>query len=95
MAAADFADGQGVPPPELVDYLRTERFNALPFSGGWKEQPYKFVERSIIYYNVYSAFKAYREALRDGKTFKEWMKHNKDTMKIVNGVKEMRNGLNS
>ena len=84
-----------MPPPELLDYLRTERFNALPYSGGWKEQPYKFIERGIIYFNVYSAVKSYREAMKDAKGFKNWIKYNRDTMKVVNGVKEMRNDINS
>ena len=95
LAAADYAEGKGKPPPELVDYLRTERFNALPFAGGWKDQPHRFVERSIIYHNVFNAIRQYKDAAKDGKSFKDWIKHNRDTMKIINGVKDMRNGLNS
>ncbi|HUT17259.1 MAG TPA: hypothetical protein VMW84_03060 [Acidobacteriota bacterium] len=81
------------PPPELVDYLRTERFGCLPFSGGWKEQPYRFINRGIVYHNVYSAFVAYKNALKDAKGLKGWLKNSKEAMKIVNGVKEARNAI--
>lgn len=91
LAAADYAEGKGTPPPpELRDWLRSKQFDSLPHAGGWKDQPYRYVNHGLIYFNVYSAIMQYKNALKDGKNFKHWLKENAEVMKTVNKIKDMR-----
>lgn len=91
MAAADYAeDNTKTPPPELREWLRSKQFDCLPRAGGWKDQSYRYVNRGIIYYNVYSAITQYRAALKDGKTFKNWIKTNREIMDTVKRIEDMR-----
>jgi hypothetical protein len=94
LAAADCATGDTPPPPELQDYFTGTLFNALPFAGGWKEQPLRWVRRVSRYYQIYSAFKSHADARRrlKGKDFFTWAKANKGTIDIVKWIEGLKRG---
>lgn len=94
LAAASCVKGDTAPPPELSDYFTGELFSALPFSGGWKEQPMKWVIRVSRYYNIYSAFKAHSDARSrlKGKEFIKWARDNKRVIDTVTWVEGLKRG---
>lgn len=97
MAAADYAERKpdATPPPELSDWLRSKQFDTLPRAGGWKDQPYRYVNQGLIYYNVFRDVREYRAALKDGKTFKRWIKENPEVMETIRKIEDMRRGIDS
>ena len=96
MAAADYAEKKPVtPPPELVDWLRSKQFGCLPHAGGWKEQSYRYVNRGMVYYNAYRVTLEYKTALKDSKTLKTWMKHNRETMDAVKKIEDIRRAISN
>jgi hypothetical protein len=94
LAAADCVTGDTAPPPELQDYFTGELFGALPFSGGWKEQPMRWTSRVSRYYNIYSAFKQHADARRrlKGKDFMQWARQNKRVLDVVKWIEGLKRG---
>lgn len=96
MAAADYAEKKKVtPPPELVDWLRSKQFGCLPHVGGWKDQPYRYVNHGLIYYNAYRVTLEYKNALKNSKGLKEWIKNNRETMDAIRKIEDIRRAVNS
>lgn len=97
LAAADCANNNVSPPPELSDYFKCELFGALPHGLGWKYEPCKWVQRVTVFVSVYNAHKTFSDANRSykGKQLVEWMKANKRILNIVKQIDAMRkeNGI--
>lgn len=62
MAAADWAEGEGEPPPELGLAFQCERWGALPVAGGILDQPLALFSRMDAALSVYRAFKSRADA---------------------------------
>lgn len=74
MAAADAAEGNGAPPPELEMAWDSAKFNIPPFSGGRADQPAGLLKRMRVLSNVYDAMQTAKEYNRTGR-IKEFHDH--------------------
>lgn len=97
VAAADYASGKKVqPPPELLEYFTSQRLGALPNGQGWKNEPAGWADRVTTYTNAYDAVKSHKKAKASGgKSYKQWMRDNADTLRTLKQIEDMRNGINS
>jgi hypothetical protein len=90
MAAADYAEGEGEPPPELKTAMMCERWNTLPEAGGLLDQPAGLMERMTVLSNVNKTFRA-MHASDDWTT---WRKDNPDGAELIDEVNRLRkNGV--
>jgi len=94
LAAADYALGKKdvVPPLELSDYFKCELFSSLPNGGGWKQEPFRWLQRVTVFVNVYNAIKSHSEATKrlKGKDLGEWLANNKQTLNVILHIEELR-----
>lgn len=85
-AVADYVDGEGEPPPELVWYLLTRDWGS-PTGEGWGKWPARWFLRVRVARNTYNAWKAYVGA----KDRVKWLNENPGA-EIVGLVKSYRYG---
>jgi len=94
LAAADYALGKkdAIPPLELTDFFKCELFSSLPNGGGWKHEPYKWIQRVTVYNNVYNAIRQHSDAMKrlKGKSRQKWNKENKSVLSTVLSVEKLR-----
>lgn len=93
IAAAD-AGRYGDPPPRLLTVaFQIKRWNALPEAGGLLDQPAGLLPRAGYLYDVYTAHRAYRDALlsyKGGDGLGDWEARNADIMQLLKRVRELK-----
>jgi hypothetical protein len=86
LAAADYAEGEGNPPPELKLALSCEYWKCLPYGGGLLDQPAGLIGRMNLSRNVYDAFKA----MKNSDNWAETAKDNPQMPDIIKQVEKLR-----
>jgi hypothetical protein len=88
LGAADYAEDNGDPPPELRLAMNCRAWGCLPEAGGLQDQPAGLITRMNVCLNVYDAMRASIKA-KDKVT---WAKENPEAYEIMQDVIRMRNG---
>jgi len=88
--AADHAEGNGPPPPELVKAWECQRWKALPNAGGLHDQPLGLMHRMNAALTVYAAMNLYNAAERAGLIDEKWMSEHRREMSIWAQVQLLR-----
>lgn len=84
LAAADYAEGRGQPPEELLLAWDCRTFGALPEAGGVRDQPAGLLRRMRQALGVFNAFRSWkaREAAKED----EWVERHPTEWQIVQSV---------
>ena len=88
-AAACGEDPKAEPPPELRLAWQAVGYHALPEAGGLLDQPAGLMSRMIQLYNVWFAFKSYKQRSNKKKN-KEWMDAHPDLYATILSVRKLR-----
>jgi hypothetical protein len=69
-----------------------KRWGALPEAGGLRDQPAGLLKRAAYLSDVYSAHRAYRDALlsQKGDALGEWETRNDDVMQLLARIRELK-----
>jgi hypothetical protein len=86
MAAADYAQGEGEPPPELRKAFACQFWHCLPRAGGYDDQPAGLMNRITMAWNVYDAFQGFAHA----ENAVDWAAAHPDAPKLMQWVEELR-----
>jgi hypothetical protein len=86
LAAAEYGEGNGDPPPELELAFRCRRWNSLPESGGLNDQPAGLMQRLTVAENVYQAF----SGMTTANDLAKWSDANPHMVKILESVYNLR-----
>ena len=86
LAAADYGEGNGDPPPELDLAFRCRRWNSLPEAGGLNDQPGGLMHRLTVVENVYNAF----HGMTTAPDLAKWGDANPGMRKILDWVYKLR-----
>ena len=84
-AAVRYAEGKGVPPPELSRYLKWKTWGVLPLAGGTDDQRAGELDRMLECANAFELWKKHKAGKLKDMTKKElkylmWLKE-----EIING----------
>lgn len=91
LAAADCANSNATPPPELKLAWQAMSYHALPEAGGLLDQPAGLLSRMTRLYNVWYAHDAYRK--RDLSKHQEWCKAYSDLHMTILRTNRLRKDL--
>ena len=86
LAAANCAEGKGLPPMELQYAWQCSDYSALPNAGGLRDQPVSLMNGMTACLNVWSAMKEY---LQNNQTT-EWVRKNPEKWKVIVAVMNLR-----
>ncbi|MBU2249813.1 MAG: hypothetical protein KKD77_23905 [Gammaproteobacteria bacterium] len=86
LAAADYGETNGDPPPELELAFQCRRWTSLPEAGGLLDQPAGLMRRMTILENIYNAFRGKEEA----NNLAEWGEKNPQAVKILDSIYALR-----
>lgn len=86
LAAADYGEGNGDPPPELELVFRCRRWNSLPEAGGLNDQPAGLIQRMSVAENVYQAF----HGMTNANDLAKWSDANPQMVKLLEAVYRLR-----
>jgi hypothetical protein len=89
LAAADCAERNGPPPPELVLAWQVEQWRALPDEGGLRDQEAGLLERMSAALNTYRAISGWRGS----SAWAQWAKDNPGGWRMVEIVLKLRGKL--
>lgn len=80
----DFANGEGPPPPELIEAFRAREWG-LPEAGGRLDQPAGLVMRMSYALNVYEHWSGYLRAEAQGRGT-QWKNADPQRARFVNDI---------
>jgi len=89
LAAVNYAEGKGPPPPDLLTAFAARRWGALPEAGGLRDQPAGELDRMSATLNAFDAWSAWMN--RDPEPATEWVKANPEMWKLVQGLMGLKN----
>lgn len=96
IVAAGSAGRYGEPPPPLLQQAwQIKRWGALPEAGGLRDQPAGLLARMAILLDIYTANKAYADALQanGGDGMRSWEQRNQDIVKVARETMLLRDRL--
>ena len=76
----------------LITAFQIKRWGALPVAGGLLDQPAGLLQRAGYLHDIYTALRAYRDALLTykGESLGEWEARNEDIMQLLKQVRELK-----
>lgn len=80
----EYADGEGTPPPELIEAFRSRDWS-LPEPGGRLDQPAGLVMRMSYALNLYETWSAYLRAEVRGDAV-QWKNADPQRMRLINDI---------
>jgi len=86
LAAADYAEQEGNPPPELALAFACQNWKCLPHEGGYLDQPAGMMRKLTAAVNVYNAFTGFKNAENGA----EWAKNNPQYPELIKQVERIR-----
>lgn len=91
LAAADYAEKKGPPPPELKAAFHAQAFRALPRAGGLEDQPAGLLSRMLQAWNTFTAVLTYRRMeAQDPDGREKWKTTNPELWEIIQNVRKLR-----